>query len=86
MLSDRGAFSASTRFWASDPISTPEPVPSLVIRLVAALLVACDAALVDDVELETDPDVSATLLSFFLRNHGRLTMLLIGDRLVTNFL
>ena len=54
MASVRGAFSASTKLWASDVTSIPEPLPSLLI--IPALVLAALVVLVVLV-LELDPEV-----------------------------
>jgi len=56
MASVRGAFSASTRLWASVVTSMPEPLPNFVIML--ALAVAPESVVL----LDLDPDVLLVLL------------------------
>ncbi len=59
MASVRGAFSASTRLWASVVTSMPEPLPNFVIML--ALAVAPESVVLV-VLLDLDPDVLLELL------------------------
>ena len=70
MASARGAFSASTRLWASVVTSMPEPLPNFVIMLALAvapesvvlleLLVVVVELVVDGVEDDTDVTMALT--------------------------
>ena len=59
MASVRGTFSASTKLWASDVTSMPEPLPSLLI--IPALVLAALVVLVELV-LVLDPEVLVVAL------------------------
>ena len=56
----RGTFSASTKLWASDVTSMPEPLPSLLI--IPAFVLAALVVLVELDVLELDPELPVLLV------------------------